>query len=136
MPGFTGPKLLWLSRNEPGKFKQAKYILFAKDLLKLTGTIATQMQQDLGFLIRKKKWSEECISACNSDNFVLPSIFESPVPGNIKTISIRWKLPKDILVAAGAGDVACGGVAVGAVDESSGFISMGTAAQVFLGSKI
>ena len=45
MPGFTGPKLLWLSRNEPEKFKQAKYILFAKDFLrlKLTGTIATDV---------------------------------------------------------------------------------------------
>ena len=101
MPGFTGPKLLWLSRNEPEKFKQAKYMLFAKDF------------------------------------FELPSIFESPSScGILKSeFSVRWKLPKDILVAAGAGDVACGGVAVGAVDESSGFISMGTAAQVFLGSK-
>lgn len=142
MPGFTGPKLLWLSRNEPEKFKQAKYILFAKDFLrlKLTGTIATDVTDAAGswlFDQKKRKWSEECISACNSDNFVLPSIFESPSScGILKSeFSIRWKLPKDILVAAGAGDVACGGVAVGAVDESSGFISMGTAAQVFLGSK-
>ena len=59
-------------------------------------------------------------------------LFLSPSCGILKSeFSIRWKLPKDILVAAGAGDVACGGVAVGAVDESSGFISMGTAAQVF-----
>ena len=142
MPGFTGPKLLWLSRNEPEKFKQAKYILFAKDFLrlKLTGTIATDVTDAAGswlFDQKKRKWSEEFISVCNSDDLVLPSIFESPNPCGIlkREFSVRWKLPKDILVAAGAGDVACGGVAVGAIDESSGFISMGTAAQVFLGSK-
>ena len=68
---------------------------------------------------------------------MLPNVFESPSScGILKTeLSVRWKLPKGILVAAGAGDVACGGVAVGAVNENTGFISMGTAAQVFLGSK-
>ena len=91
----------------------------------MTGTIATDVTDAAGswlFDQKKRKWSEECISACNSDNFVLPSIFESPSScGILKSeFSIRWKLPKDILVAAGAGDVACGGVAVGAVDESSG----------------
>ena len=142
MPGFTGPKLLWLSRNEPEKFKRAKYILFAKDFLRLqlTGTIATDVTDAAGswlFDQKKRNWSEECISACNSDNLALPDVFESPSScGILKTeLSVRWKLPKGILVAAGAGDVACGGVAVGAVNENTGFISMGTAAQVFLGSK-
>ena len=58
MPGFTGPKLLWLSRNEPEKFKQAKYIIFAKDFLrlKLTGTIATDVTDAAGsWLFDQKK---------------------------------------------------------------------------------
>jgi xylulokinase len=142
MPGFTGPKLLWLSRNEPEKFKSAKYILFAKDFLRLrlTGTIATDVTDAAGswlFDQKKRNWSEECITACHSDNLLLPDVFESPNScGILKTeLSVRWKLPKGILVAAGAGDVACGGIAVGAVNENTGFISMGTAAQVFLGSK-
>ena len=142
MPGFTGPKLLWLSRNEPEKFKQAKYIFFAKDFLrlKLTGTIATDVTDAAGswlFNQKKRNWSAECISACNSDHLVLPAVFESPNScGILKTeFSVRWKLPKGLLVAAGAGDVACGAVAVGAVNENAGFISMGTSSQVVLGSK-
>ena len=142
MPGFTGPKLLWLSRNEPEKFRKAKYIIFAKDFLrlKLTGTIATDVTDAAGswlFDQKKRGWSEECISACKADNLVLPDVFESPnCCGILKTeFSVRWKLPKGLIVAAGAGDVACGGVAVGAVNENKGLISIGTSAQIFLGSK-
>jgi xylulokinase len=142
MPGFTGPKLLWLSRNEPEKFKQAKYILFTKDFLrlKLTGTVATDVTDGAGSWLldqKKRRWADDCISACNADDLILPDVFESLDPcGVLKTeFSVRWKLPKDLIVSAGGGDVACGGVGIGAVNEKVGFISLGTSAQVFLGSK-
>ena len=142
MPGFTGPKLLWLSRNKPDHFKQAKYILFAKDFLrlKLSGTVATDVTDAAGSWLldqKKRNWDEDCVSICNADNLMLPDIFESPDPcGILKTeFSIRWKLPKGLVISAGGGDVACGGIGIGAVNQKTGFISLGTSAQVFLGSK-
>ena len=142
MPGFTGPKLLWLSRNEPEKFKRAKYILFAKDFLrlKLSGTVATDVTDAAGswlFDQKERSWAEDCVSICNAENLILPDVFESPDPcGVLKTeFSVRWKLPKGLVISAGGGDVACGGVGIGAVDQKTGFISLGTSAQIFLGSK-
>lgn len=41
-------------------------------------------------------------------------------------------LPAGVSVAAGAGDAAAGAVAIGAIREGMGFISLGTSGQVFL----
>ena len=85
MPGFTGPKLLWLSRNKPDHFKQAKYILFAKDFLrlKLSGTVATDVTDAAGSWLldqKKRNWDEDCVSICNADNLMSVSYTHLTLP--------------------------------------------------------
>jgi xylulokinase len=47
-------------------------------------------------------------------------------------LAARWGLSRHVAIAAGAGDVAAGGIGAGIVDPGDGFISLGTSAQIFL----
>lgn len=139
MPGFTGPKLLWLYRHEPQTMREVRYLLFPKDYvrLKLTGHRATDVSDAAGSWLldqRSRNWSEPAIRACRAEGLELPKAFESSQStGMVLTDwTKRWGLPKDVTVAAGAGDVASACLGVGAVDPQSGLISLGTSAQVVL----
>jgi len=141
MPGFTGPKLLWLSRNEPDTFTSARYLLFPKDYLRLQlcGERSTDVSEAAGSWLldqRNRSWSNKSIMACAAKNLTLPEVFESAQPtGTLEPgLAKRWALPPGVIIAAGAGDVASGCVGVGAVDEQHGLISLGTSAQVVISS--
>ncbi|SMX23357.1 xylulokinase [Boseongicola aestuarii] len=139
MPGFTGPKLLWLCRHEPRTMREAKYLLFPKDYvrLKLTGKRATDVSDAAGSWLldqKSRNWSRTAISACGAEGLDLPLAYESSKSTGIILTdwTKRWGLPKDVIVAAGAGDVASACLGVDAVDSQSGLISLGTSAQVVL----
>ena len=139
MPGFTGPKLLWLARNEPGAMKPTRTLLLAKDYvrLKLSGEKATDVTDAAGtWLLNQagRQWSEKALAACGVDPAWLPALVESSAPsGRLRAdLAARWNMPTNVVIAAGAGDVAAGGIGVGAINKGDGFISLGTSAQVFL----
>lgn len=143
MPGFTGPKLLWLSRNEPDTFTSASYLLFPKDYLRLQlcGERSTDVSDAAGSWLldqRNRSWSNKSIMACAAERLTLPEVFESAQPTGTLDPSLakRWALPPGVIIAAGAGDVASGCVGVGAVDDQHGLISLGTSAQVVVSSGI
>src|SRR5207237_581071 len=47
----------------------------------------------------------------------------------------RWGIGGTVAISGGAGDVAAGGIGIGAVREGDGFVSLGTSAQVFVAAK-
>ncbi|MFX6331047.1 FGGY family carbohydrate kinase, partial [Acinetobacter baumannii] len=52
MPGFTAPKLLWLSKYEPAVYRAIDKVLLPKDYLgwKLTGEFVSEMSDAAGTL--------------------------------------------------------------------------------------
>lgn len=139
MPGFTGPKFLWLKRHEPDAVKRTRSLLIAKDFirLKLSGEKLTDVTDAAGAWLldeEKRQWSTRALAACGIDVALLPRLVESRVAGApLKDdLAKRWGLPRNVVIAAGAGDVAAGGIGVGVVNPGDGFVSLGTSAQVFL----
>lgn len=139
MPSFTGPKFLWLKRNEPDAIKRTRSLLLAKDFvrLKLSGEKVTDISDAAGaWLIdeEKRQWSSVALEACGIDRALLPTLMESPEASAMlkRDLAARWGLPANVVIAAGAGDVAAGGIGAGAINPGDGFISLGTSAQIFL----
>lgn len=139
MPSFTGPKFLWLKRNEPDAVRRARSLLLAKDFvrLKLSGEKVTDVTDAAGaWLIdeAKRQWSEAALSACGIDRCLLPVLMESQEASAMlkRDLAARWGLPSEVVIAAGAGDVAAGGIGAGVINPGAGFISLGTSAQIFL----
>lgn len=114
-------------------------VLLAKDYvrLKLSGEKATHVTDAAGtWLIdeAKRQWSQKALGACGIDRSLLPRLLESREASAVVKgdLAGRWGLRRDVVIAAGAGDVPAGGIGAGAVKAGDGFVSLGTSAQVFL----
>jgi xylulokinase len=143
MPGFTGPKYLWLTRNEPEAARRTRTLLLAKDFirLRLSGERVTDITDAAGAWLvdqEKRRWSEKALSACGIDMSLLPTLMESrEASAKVNSeLAARWGLPENVVIAAGAGDVAAGGIGAGVVNPGDGFVSLGTSAQVFLADQV
>ncbi len=139
MPGFTGPKMLWLRRHEPETLDRTRHLLLPKDFLrlKLTGERITDVSDAAGTWLldqARRDWSPEALGLCGVDTDWLPGLVESTaVAGRLRPEwASRWGLRPGTPVAGGGGDTAVGGVGIGAVTEGRGFVSLGTSGQVFL----
>jgi xylulokinase len=139
MPGFTGPKFLWLTRNEPDAAQRTRTLCLAKDFirLRLSGEKATEVTDAAGAWIldeARRQWSDRALAACGIDKSLLPPLTESREPSGVVKADLarRWGLPRNVVIAAGAGDVPAGGIGVGIVNPGEGFVSLGTSAQIFL----
>ena len=139
MPGFTGPKLLWLRRHEAEAIGRTRHILLPKDTvrLRLTDEHVTDVSDAAGtwlFDQGKRRWSARAIAACGVDPDWLPRVVESTEPaGRLRAdLARRWGMTEGVPVVGGAGDVAAGGIGIGAIEAGQGFISLGTSAQIFV----
>ena len=139
MPGFTGPKLLWLREHEPDVIARTRHLLLPKDYvrLKMTGEYVTDVSDAAGtwlFDQSERRWSGRAVAACGIDPAWLPEVVESIAEsGRLKADLVRrWGTPDIVPVVGGAADVAAGGVGIGALEPGLGFISLGTSAQVFV----
>ncbi|THD42018.1 MAG: xylulokinase [Bradyrhizobium sp.] len=137
MPGFTGPKLLWVKRNEPEVFAALDCVLQTKDYLRLrlTGARGADMSDAAGAWWldeAARHWSHEALAACGVDPAQVPALTEAcdPVGTLLPTVADELGLPRSTLVAAGGGDAAVGAVGIGAVRPGDAFISLGTATQL------
>src|SRR6204780_1178467 len=68
MPGFTAPKLLWVSQHEPEIFRRTACVLLPKDYvrLKMTGERLSDMSDESGTMwldVGKRGWSVALIAA-------------------------------------------------------------------------
>ena len=139
MPGFTGPKLKWIARNEPDHRRLVNSLLSPKDYLrlKLSGERASDMSDAAGTWLldeARRDWSWQAFDACDADPAWAPPLFEGSAPaGQIRAEAAdALGLPRGVLLAAGGGDAAVGAVGLGAIAPGEAFISLGTATQLIV----
>src|SRR5581483_6825838 len=122
MPGFTGPKLLWVRRHEPEIFAKVATVLLPKAYLRyrLTGEFAEDMSDASGTLwldVGRRDWSETLLDAMHMSRKQMPRLVEgNAVSGTLKPeLAQRWGMAKPPVVAGGGGDNAAGAVGLGAI---------------------
>lgn len=143
MPGFTGPKALWLAENEPEVFARLDCLLPAKDYLRLmlTGERATDPSDASGTWLydqARQDWSAKALAAVGLAASRMPRIVEgNAVSGSLlPDAAARLGLPADVIVAGGAGDCAAGAIGAGVIDEGSALLSLGTGALLLVPTRV
>lgn len=139
MPGFTAPKLVWLARHEPETFRAVRKVLLPKDYirLKLTGACQTEMSDAAGTWWldeAARDWSDAALAATGLNRSQMPDLVEGSSPSGVlrHELAHEWGLSGEIIVAGGAGDAAAGAIGLGAIEDESAFISLGTSGQLFV----
>jgi xylulokinase len=137
--GMAGPILLWLSRHEPGLYRQARWMLQPKDWLRLrlTGpgvqvaTDPTDASGTLLFDLARSEWATDVARALELRTDLLPDIRGSaeiagPVlPAAAEHLGLRPGLP----VAIGAADTAASLLAAH-LPPGRGLLTLGTGGQL------
>jgi xylulokinase len=138
MPGFTAPKLLWVSRHEPDIFRRTACVLLPKDYvrLKLTGDKVSDMSDASGTAwlnVGQRDWSDAMLAATGLTRAHMPRLVEGSAPsGNLTPGAGReLKLPP-VVVAGGGGDNAASAVGLGVVSPGQAFLSLGTSGVLFV----
>lgn len=141
MPGFTGPKLLWVREHEPEVFAQIATVLLPKDYirLKMTGDKASDLSDSAGTLwldVGNRRWSDALLGACGLTQAQMPRLHEgSEATGTLSAeVAERWGMPR-VPVAAGGGDNAAGAAGVGVVKDGDALLSLGTSGVIFVATR-
>jgi xylulokinase len=139
MPGFTAPKLLWLSKYEPHVFAKIAKILLPKDYIRfmLTGEHVCDMSDASGSMwldVEKRTWSQDLLKLTSLTEMQMPRLVEGSAPSGHLTsqAATTLGLQAGIVVAGGAGDNASSAVGMGAVNTGEGFLSLGTSGVLFV----
>jgi len=139
MPGFTAPKLLWVSEHEPELFDRVARVLLPKDYVRwcMTGDFVSEMSDAAGTLwldVAARDWSDEMLEATGLTRAHMPSLVEGSAPSaHLKAnVAEAWGVPAGIPVAGGGGDNAAGAAGIGAVVPGRAFLSLGTSGVYFL----
>lgn len=139
--GFTAPKILWMAKHEPDKFKQIKKIMLPKDYLayRLSGSFCTDLSDASGMLlldVKNRKWSSQMLEICRITENQLPALYESyQVVGSLKPeLADQLGFPNSVKIIAGAGDNAAAAVGTGTVGNGRCNLSLGTSGTIFISS--
>jgi xylulokinase len=139
LAGYTAPKLLWVKKNETKTFNKIAKVLLPKDYIRyrMTGDYASDMSDSSGTYwldIAVRKWSDILLNAGSMDADQMPELFEGTDPTGKLTEAVAkdWGMPKRPVVAGGGGDNASSAVGIGAVDDGSAFVSIGTSGVFFV----
>jgi len=132
LTGFQLPKILWLRKHEPEAFARVRRVLLPKDYIRfrLTGTQVADLSDasGIGALdVERRAWSTEILSALHLDRSLFPDAVESAE----RTGVVSSGPYGGVMVAAGGGDQAAGGVGTGAVRDGVVSVSLGTSGVVF-----
>lgn len=140
--GFTAPKLLWMKKHEPEKFRRIAKIMLPKDYLAymLSGSFCTDVSDASGMLlmdVKNRCWSEKMLDICEVKKEQLPEIYESyEVVGTIRPeIAKDMGFNGNVKVIAGAGDNAAAAIGTGTVGDARCNISLGTSGTIFISSR-
>lgn len=138
MPGFTAPKLLWVSRHEPEIFQRTACVLLPKDYvrLKLTGEKVSDMSDAAGtgwLDVGQRDWSDALLAATGLTRAHMPSLVEGSSPSGTLTPAAAAELDlPQVVVAGGGGDNAASAAGLGVVDAGQSFLSLGTSGVLFV----
>ena len=138
MPGFTAPKLLWISRHEPEVFRRTACVLLPKDYvrLKLTGEKISDMSDASGtgwLNVGRREWSDAMLAATGLDRARMPQLTEGTFPAGTLSAGAAGELglPR-VVVAGGGGDNAASAAGLGVVAPGEAFLSLGTSGVLFV----
>jgi xylulokinase len=138
MPGFTAPKLLWVSRHEPEIFRRTACVLLPKDYLRLrlTGEKVSDMSDASGtgwLNVRARDWSDALLAATGLARTHMPRLIEGTSPsGTLSPVAAEaLQLPR-VVVAGGGGDNAASAAGLGVVSPGQAFLSLGTSGVLFV----
>jgi xylulokinase len=138
LTGFTAPKILWVQKNEPNVYANARHVLLPKDYIrfKLTGEYAMDKADGAGtvlFDLKSRDWSNEVLEKLGIDRAWMPRTFEGPeFTGRVSAeAAAATGLKAGTPVAAGGGDQAAQAVGVGAVEPGVVALTVGTSGVVF-----
>jgi xylulokinase len=139
MPGFTAPKLLWVSQYEPDIFRRTATVLLPKDYLrlKLSGEYVSDMSDAAGTLwldVQKRDWSDIMLSACGLSREHMPRLVEGCAPGGMlrPELARAWGMGDGVVIAGGAGDNAASAIGMGVIANGQAMISLGTSGVFFV----
>ncbi len=137
MAHYSAPRLLWLRENEPKNFARIARVLTAKDYVRfqLTGEYVTDASDAAGTLLfdeRSREWSPALVSASGIAAGMLPAVMSAGAwSGMVRPeLLAEWGIGHQVVVAAGAGDVAAAGIGIGAVRPGDAFISLDSVARL------
>ncbi len=140
--GFTAPKILWMQKHEPEKFRRIRKIMLPKDYINycLTGVHACDYSDASGMLlldVKNRSWSKEMLEICGVTEEQMPGLFESYecIGTLLPAVAKELGLPENVKVVAGAGDNAAAAVGTGVVGEGGCNISLGTSGTIFISSE-
>lgn len=139
MPGFTAPKLRWISKHEPVVFAKIAKVILPKDYIRfmLTGEHVSDMSDASGSMwldVEKRAWSTDLLKLTGMTEAQMPRLVEGCMAsGNLSPqAAATLGLQVGIVVAGGAGDNASSAVGMGAVNAGEGFLSLGTSGVLFV----
>ena len=139
MPGFTAPKLIWVSRHEPETFASLAKVLLPKDYVRfrMTGEYVSEMSDAAGTLwldVAARDWSDPMLAASCLSRANMPRLVEGSEPGGSlrSSVATEWGVATGTPVAGGAGDNAAAAAGIGAVRPGAGFLSLGTSGVLFV----
>jgi xylulokinase len=136
-PGMTGPMLVWIAKNEPRTYTEARWALQPKDWLRarLTGEIYAEPSDASATLlydVMGDRWDLEVVGALGLEAGLLAPLLPSagaPAGHLVTEAATNLGLPAGIPVAAGAGDTAAAALGSG-IGPGDIQLTVGTGAQV------
>ena len=137
--GFTAPSLLWLAEHEPKALAQARYVLWAKDYVRLqmTGEVATEVSDAAGsgmFEVAAGRWAAEVVEATRCSPTLLPRVLQSSDVGGTLTPAAGelLGLQAGIPVTMGCADQPAQAVGNGIIAPGIASVTIGSGGQVFV----
>lgn len=141
-PGFTAPKVAWVGDHEPEVFAKIHKVLLPKDYLRfwLTGDYVSEMSDAAGTSwldVGARKWSDTLLAQTHLTPNQMPRLVEgSSVSAKLKVeLADQFGLPKNVVVAGGAGDNAAAACGLGTIQDGEAFVSLGTSGVLFAANK-
>lgn len=132
------PKILWIRRQEPERYRDAAFFLNAKDYLRstLTGVLGETDYSDAsltcGMDIRARRWDRELLRELGLDPLKFPLLRGSAeVTGSLSaTAAAALGLKAGTPVVTGGGDAACATRGAGIRDAAAAYACVGSSAWI------
>ena len=141
VPGYTAPKVLWLKRHEPERYRALAHILLPHDYLNfyLTGQYTMEAGDASGtgwFDIRGRQFAPKVLRAMDAERDLmqcLPKLIAANAcAGQIRAeVAQRFGFSDQVLVSAGGGDNMMAAIGTGCVAPGSFTVSLGTSGTLF-----
>jgi len=141
LTGYTAPKIRWLRKHHPAKYRRLARVLLPHDYLNYTMTGRAVMEygdaSGTALLdVRKRRWSREMLRAVEPSRDLAECLPELVGPDEFighttAAFSRDFGLPADVPVAPGGGDNMMAAIGTGNVTAGNLTMSLGTSGTLF-----